>query len=116
MCDEDATLELRVKTVRYFKGIQATMKQQGSLMTGDANAPLTHAVASARASRAAAVMSQLSTVALDGHTSHEDLHTIVRNAVAAPSGTTSTTPGSPTHAAQEGAGAPAKRARTAVAK
>lgn len=26
-CDEDATLELRVKTVRYFKGIQETQEQ-----------------------------------------------------------------------------------------
>jgi Glucosamine-6-phosphate isomerases/6-phosphogluconolactonase len=26
VCDEDATLELRVKTVRYFKGIQETIK------------------------------------------------------------------------------------------
>jgi hypothetical protein len=26
VCDEDATLELKVKTVRYFKGIQETME------------------------------------------------------------------------------------------
>jgi hypothetical protein len=25
VCDEDATAELRVKTVKYFKGIQETM-------------------------------------------------------------------------------------------
>ena len=25
VCDEDATMELRVKTVKYFKGIQETM-------------------------------------------------------------------------------------------
>lgn len=59
MCDEDATLELRVKTVKYFRGIQHTMKTKGTLMTGDQNAPLTHAAASARASRAATVMSEL---------------------------------------------------------
>jgi hypothetical protein len=27
VCDEDATLELRVKTVRYFKGIQETAEK-----------------------------------------------------------------------------------------
>lgn len=59
MCDEDATLELRVKTVKYFRGIQHTMKTKGTLMIGDQNAPLTHAAASARASRAATVMSEL---------------------------------------------------------
>ena len=26
ICDEDATLELRVKTVKYFKGIMETMQ------------------------------------------------------------------------------------------
>ncbi|RYG52919.1 hypothetical protein EON67_00060 [archaeon] len=27
VCDEDATMELKVKTVRYFKGIQMTMEE-----------------------------------------------------------------------------------------
>ena len=27
VCDDDATLELRVKTVRYFKGLQETMEK-----------------------------------------------------------------------------------------
>lgn len=27
MCDEDATLELKVKTVKYFKGIQETQEK-----------------------------------------------------------------------------------------
>jgi glucosamine-6-phosphate deaminase len=33
-CDEDATLELRVRTVRYFKGIQETAEMAGNSMTG----------------------------------------------------------------------------------
>lgn len=38
VCDEDATLELRVRTVKYFKGIQETMEKQGACMDGDAAA------------------------------------------------------------------------------
>lgn len=30
VCDEDATLELRVKTVKYFKGIQQTMARMSN--------------------------------------------------------------------------------------
>ncbi len=30
VCDDDATLELRVKTVRYFKGLQETMEKLSS--------------------------------------------------------------------------------------
>ena len=33
-CDEDATLELKVKTVRYFKGILDTQEAQGVQMDG----------------------------------------------------------------------------------
>lgn len=31
VCDEDATMELRVKTVKYFKGLQATSKELTNL-------------------------------------------------------------------------------------
>lgn len=36
VCDEDATLELRVKTVKYFKGLEAThnMNTSGGPMKG----------------------------------------------------------------------------------
>ena len=30
VCDEDATLELRVKTVKYFKGLQETYNHFGN--------------------------------------------------------------------------------------
>ena len=34
VCDEDATLELRVRTVRYFKGIQETAEMSGNHLQG----------------------------------------------------------------------------------
>ena len=39
VCDEDATLELRVTTVKYFKGLEHTwgLKDKG-MMTGDKKA------------------------------------------------------------------------------
>jgi|EP00945_MAST-04E_sp_MAST-4E-sp1_P004515 glucosamine-6-phosphate deaminase len=40
VCDEDATLELRVKTVKYFKGLQQTNKKLKIPMIGDTGAAL----------------------------------------------------------------------------
>ncbi len=40
VCDEDATLELRVKTVKYFKGLQETNKRLKMPMIGDAGSAM----------------------------------------------------------------------------
>lgn len=40
VCDEDATLELRVKTVKYFKGLQETASSLKQPMIGDVGAAL----------------------------------------------------------------------------
>ena len=40
VCDEDATLELRVKTVKYFKGLQETNKRLKLPMIGDAGSAM----------------------------------------------------------------------------
>ena len=53
VCDEDATLELRVKTVKYFKGLQETNQKLKKPMIGDTGAALRSATPRISSSRGA---------------------------------------------------------------